>query len=170
MLYGRSFENSASSDWVGDETVSEVVKTKISCCLICSLNPNIILTCLQSQTPLYPQSALACSNRIGAVLAWTSWNLSIEPTLMVIPAIKVFGLVLWSFPVQTTTWGPSHHLIFPPLPLNPWEYYFCLHRSQNKYFFPRFKCDRHMSIYFNSLRSIKLWFNWRLLSISWEGR
>lgn len=85
MLYGRSFENSASSDWVGNETASEVVKTKISCYLICSLNPNIILTCLQSQTPLYPQSALACSNRTGAVLAWTSWNLSIEPTLMVIP-------------------------------------------------------------------------------------
>lgn len=45
MLYGRSFENSASSDRVGDETMSEVVeKTKISCFLICSLNPNIILT------------------------------------------------------------------------------------------------------------------------------
>ena len=45
MLYGRSFENSVGSDQLGDETVSEVVvKTKISCFLICSSNPSIICT------------------------------------------------------------------------------------------------------------------------------
>lgn len=131
VLCGRSFDNSASCDGVGDETMSEVGEDQDLLLLHLFFKPwDHLNFCLPSQAPP------------AALTALPEQDLSL-PELFEISPLKqsqwwslwarVFGLV-WPCTVQIMTWGLSHHLTFPPLPLSAWECSFCVHPSQKKYF------------------------------------